>query len=59
MARKLPQKPPGLNSFVDTLGKLISVPKGELDAEVAKYDRRKATKKAKAAKAKRPPRRGQ
>jgi hypothetical protein len=46
----------GTDKFVSLLGKLIEVPKRELDAEMAKYERRKAAKKARAAR--RTPKRG-
>lgn len=44
---------PGIEAFVSLVTKLGKVPKRELDAEMAKYERRKAAKKAKRPKPKR------
>jgi len=51
---KKPAAPAGIEKFVSLMGGLINVPKKQLDAQIKKYEVRKAPKKAKAAK--KPPR---
>ena len=53
MPRKPIPPPAGIDEFVDALRGVSGVTKKQLDAEIAKYKKRKATK---AAKAKRPSR---